>query len=66
MHRAGHSALIWKNRDTVVSDTGVPIQPTLTYAETPEDLEILFVPGGTMGTVAEVSPRYRSYSTRGG
>jgi cyclohexyl-isocyanide hydratase len=44
--------LVWKNRDTVVSDTGVPIQPTLTFAECPEEVEILFVPGGTMGTVA--------------
>jgi cyclohexyl-isocyanide hydratase len=44
--------LVWKNRDTVISDTGVPIQPTMTFAETPEEVEILFVPGGTMGTVA--------------
>jgi cyclohexyl-isocyanide hydratase len=43
--------LVWKNRETIISDTGVPIQPTLTFDETPEDVEILFVPGGTMGTV---------------
>jgi cyclohexyl-isocyanide hydratase len=42
--------LLWKNRDTVVSDTGVPIQATATFAEAPEELEILFVPGGILGT----------------
>jgi cyclohexyl-isocyanide hydratase len=44
--------LVWKNRETVVSDTGVPIQPTATFDDVPEQVEILFVPGGTMGTVA--------------
>jgi cyclohexyl-isocyanide hydratase len=44
--------LVWKNRETVISDTGVPIQPTMTFGETPEQVEILFVPGGIMGTVA--------------
>jgi cyclohexyl-isocyanide hydratase len=48
----GSTQLVWKNRDTVVSDTGVPIQPTMTFDEVPEEVEILFVPGGTMGTVA--------------
>lgn len=49
----GHTThLVWKNRDIVVSDTGVPIQPTMTFDEVPEEVEILFVPGGTMGTVA--------------
>ncbi len=44
--------LVWKNRDTVVSDTGVSIQPTLTFAEAPEEVDILFVPGGLVGTAA--------------
>lgn len=44
--------LLWKNRDVVVSDSGVPIQPTMTFAEAPAELEFLFVPGGTEGTVA--------------
>jgi cyclohexyl-isocyanide hydratase len=46
--------LVWKNRDIVVSDNGVPIQPTLTFAETPAQVEILFVPGGTRGTVEAI------------
>lgn len=44
--------LLWKNRDTIMTDTGVPIQPTATFAETPHDLEILFVPGSLQGTAA--------------
>lgn len=44
--------LLWKNRDTVVSETGVPIQPTATFAEAPEELEILFVPGSLSGIAA--------------
>ena len=43
--------LVWKTRETIISDTGVPIQPTMTFDETPEEVEILFVPGGIMGTV---------------
>jgi cyclohexyl-isocyanide hydratase len=44
--------LVWKTRETVISDTGVPVQPTMTFDETPEEVEILFIPGGIMGTVA--------------
>jgi cyclohexyl-isocyanide hydratase len=38
--------LIWKTRDLVISDTGIGIQPTMTFAECPDHLDILFVPGG--------------------
>ncbi len=47
--------LYWKNRDTVESDTGVSIQPTATFAEAPDELEILFVPGGLFGTAAAIA-----------
>jgi cyclohexyl-isocyanide hydratase len=43
--------LVWKTRETVVSDTGVPIQPTMTFDEVPEEVEMLFIPGGVTGTV---------------
>ena len=45
--------LLWKTRDPVVSDSGVPILPTATFDEAPEELEILFVPGGFQGTGAD-------------
>ena len=42
--------LVWKTPKLVISDTGVGIQPTTTFAECPDDLDILFVPGG-FGTI---------------
>ncbi|QMW24321.1 DJ-1/PfpI family protein [Sandaracinobacteroides saxicola] len=36
----------------VVSDLGLAIQPTVTLADAPEALDLAFVPGGTIGTLA--------------
>lgn len=47
--------LLWKTREPVVSDSGVPIVPTATFEEAPQDLEILFVPGGFQGTAAVIA-----------
>jgi cyclohexyl-isocyanide hydratase len=44
--------LVWKTRDPVVSDSGVAILPTATFAECPANLTVLFVPGGLKGTTA--------------
>ena len=46
--------LLWKSREPVVSDSGVPILPTATFDEAPEELEVLFVPGGFQGTGATI------------
>ena len=46
--------LLWKTQEPVVSDTGVPILPTATFEDAPEELEILFVPGGFQGTSAVI------------
>lgn len=46
--------LLWKTREPVVSDSGVPILPTATFAEAPEELEVLFVPGGFQGISAVI------------
>ncbi|MEM1053256.1 MAG: DJ-1/PfpI family protein [Pseudomonadota bacterium] len=35
----------------VASDLGLAIAPTVTLEETPADLDVLFMPGGTMGTL---------------
>jgi cyclohexyl-isocyanide hydratase len=48
--------LVWKTRDLIVSDSGIGIQPTTTFAECPHDLDILFVPGG-FGTAAAMKDR---------
>lgn len=39
--------LVWKERRTVLTDTGVPIVPTQTFDEVAAELMVLFVPGGT-------------------
>lgn len=44
--------LLWKSKQPVVSDTGLPIVPTRTLADCPDPLDILFVPGGARPTVA--------------
>lgn len=44
--------LVWKERTEVVSDTGVPVRSTMTFDECRESPTILFVPGGTDGTLA--------------
>ena len=36
----------------VLSDTGLAIQPTATFATCPKKLTLIFVPGGTSGTLA--------------
>jgi cyclohexyl-isocyanide hydratase len=44
--------LVWKTIEPVTSDSGITITPTATFATCPQDLGVLFVPGGTFGTVA--------------
>ena len=46
----GRTHLFWKTLDPVMSDTGVALMPTATFADPPAALDILFVPGG-LGTV---------------
>jgi cyclohexyl-isocyanide hydratase len=38
--------LVWKTMDPVVSDSGIKLHPTCTFATCPSELDILFVPGG--------------------
>lgn len=38
--------LVAKSRDPIVSDTGISIFPTDTFADIPKDIDVLFVPGG--------------------
>ncbi|HTU80831.1 MAG TPA: DJ-1/PfpI family protein, partial [Candidatus Acidoferrales bacterium] len=39
--------LVWKDRKTVLSDTGVPIVPTAAFGEVADGPAVLFVPGGS-------------------
>ena len=44
--------LVWKDKSLISTDSGVVIQPNLTFKDCPENLTVLFVPGGAEGTVA--------------
>lgn len=54
MHRDIH--LLWKNLDPVGSEGPkqtalIPVKPTTTFANCPDKLDVLFVPGGVPGTL---------------
>jgi cyclohexyl-isocyanide hydratase len=44
--------LVWKDRQPVRTDVGVAVQPTTTFADCPEQVDVLFVPGGLKGSIA--------------
>lgn len=44
--------LVWKNRDAVMTEVGLPIVPTTAFGDCPVDLDVLFAPGGLEGTIA--------------
>jgi cyclohexyl-isocyanide hydratase len=49
--------LVWKDTKEVVSDTGIPIRPTLSFKDCPEAPAVVFVPGGTEGTLAAMEDK---------
>ncbi|WP_202049602.1 DJ-1/PfpI family protein [Sphingomonas sp. So64.6b] len=44
--------LVWKNREPVMTEVGLLVAPTTTFAECPDRLDVLFAPGGLDGSVA--------------
>jgi putative intracellular protease/amidase len=49
--------LVWKDTKEVVSDTGIPIRPTMAFKDCPDDPAVIFVPGGTDGTLAAMEDK---------
>jgi cyclohexyl-isocyanide hydratase len=49
--------LVAKTKDAVRSDTGITIQPSKTFADCADPVDILFVGGGSDGTVALMTDR---------
>jgi cyclohexyl-isocyanide hydratase len=45
-------SLGWKDRQPVATDVGVSVVATDTFESCPEDLDVLFVPGGLGGSIA--------------
>jgi putative intracellular protease/amidase len=52
MARGVQVHLVAASTAPVTSDLGVTVTPTATFDNCPQDLEVLFVPGGTQGTLA--------------
>jgi cyclohexyl-isocyanide hydratase len=50
MHSEIH--LVWKTREMVPTEVGIPLHPTTTFADCPKELDILCVPGGLEGSIA--------------
>jgi putative intracellular protease/amidase len=46
-----HIYLVWKDKQPVSTDIGIPLVATHSFTECPADLAVLFVPGGIMGTI---------------
>ncbi len=42
--------MIWKSLDPIPTDSGLSINPSHTFENAPEDLDVLFVPGGYSAT----------------
>ena len=59
MNREIH--LLWKTPDPVGPEKpehpGLPVRPTTTFAQCPERLDVLFVPGGVPGTLTMMEDR---------
>jgi putative intracellular protease/amidase len=47
-----HLVTTEKDLSPVLSDLGLAISPTITMADAPQDLDVLFIPGGTQGTLS--------------
>lgn len=50
MHSEVH--LVWKTLDPVMTDLGIPVTPSTLFRDCPENLDVLFAPGGLEGTTA--------------
>ncbi len=46
--------LVAKTREPIVTDTGLTVLPDTTFAECPEQLTLICVPGGSTGTLAAI------------
>ena len=66
----GRTILLWKTLEPVATDSGVALCPTTTFDDCPEDLDVLFVPGGfgtndamrdadVIGFLSRIGPRSR-------
>lgn len=50
--RGSQIHLVWKDRQPVMTELGIAVTPTTSFADCPKDVDVLFVPGGLEGTIA--------------
>jgi cyclohexyl-isocyanide hydratase len=50
--RPARMDLVAATREPVVTDTGISVLPSATFADIAPELDLLFVPGGSLGTLA--------------
>src|SRR5829696_6283443 len=43
--------VVARTRDPVAGDAGATVVPVYSFADAPEDCDVLLVPGGTLGTI---------------
>jgi cyclohexyl-isocyanide hydratase len=43
--------LVWKRREPVMTEVGLPVMPSTPFADCPTTLDVLFVPGGLDGSI---------------
>jgi cyclohexyl-isocyanide hydratase len=53
----GETLLLWKTLEPVPTDSGISVNPTTTFANCPENLDVLFVPGGFGSNAAMQDPQ---------
>lgn len=44
--------LVWKNREPIMTEVGLPMTPTTLFRDCPKNLDVLFAPGGLDGSIA--------------
>jgi cyclohexyl-isocyanide hydratase len=52
----GETLLLWKTLEPVATDSGISVNATTTFADCPENLDVLFVPGGFGSNAAMQDP----------
>lgn len=62
----GKTLLLWKTMEPVATEAGNTVNPTTTFDECPDDLDVLFVPGGYGTNAAMQDEQIVSFLTRVG
>lgn len=62
----GKTLLLWKTMEPVATETGNTVNPTNTFDDCPDDLDVLFVPGGYGTNAAMQDEAIVSFLARSG